>query len=343
MGTKKRIAVILASHGEAETGGFIENYRVSLHTLSRASAVMPIPVPLQHLISFSASLKKRLHLAPGSAGSPQNLLTRAQADRLRHDLERHPLASHIEFDVHAAHMASDPSFEKVLAGTKAHDGQIVVPMAPVDNSLSCGQICRHISEIQAPERLHRVKVIGRLWTDEALYRSCLDHLFGGSVRLPEKSGVGKALVLMFHGTLVRDSKGNEPSFHTGRAETEAFAKALAGHIAADPRNPWNTILTAYLNHDVGGEWTTPSIDEVSLKIGTEGFGDVSLFAAGYFSDGNETIHRAERLSLLYPGIHVESIPCLNDSPVFAEYLATKVAVAATQILGFSGEDVRGDA
>lgn len=342
MSSRKRIAVILASHGEAETGGFIENYQVSLHTLSRASTVMPIPVPLQHFISFSSSLKKRVRHAPGSGGSPQNRLTRSQAEKMQALLDRHQLSPQIEFDVRAAYSASKPSVEEVLMETMGHDGQIVVPMAPVDNSLICGFLCSHVASSYPGDRLHRVKVVGRLWTDDALCRAYVDYLFGGGVKLPERVGRRNALLLLFHGTIVRDARGRKPAFRTGQVETESFAQRLTERISADSRNPWESIMVAYLNHDVGGEWTKPSFEEVSRSLGEQGFDHVSLFAAGYFSDGNETIHRSTILAASEPGLMVESIPCLNDAPVFTGYLAGRVAAAASQIIGFSGEDAPTD-
>lgn len=336
-GRRKSIAVILASHGEAETGGLAENYRVTLHTLSGAAGLMPIPVPLQHLIALGTSLKKRLGVVPGGSGSPQNSLTRLQAAALQRDLDAHPVASHARFHVFPAYSASEPCVERMIESTSGHDGQVVVPMAPVDNALVCGRICSHIAAGSPADRLHRIRVVGRLWRDEALHAACLEHLLG-SARTMEGEKRKSALLLLFHGTLVRDGKGAEPSFHTGRKETAEFARRLASRIMADRRLPWDEVRAAYLNHDVGGEWTRPSFQEACRKLVEEGFGRVSLFPAGYFSDGNETLYRAAELSRLAPGIMSDPIPGLNDSPAFIAFLAARVAGAATQILGFSGED-----
>lgn len=342
MGRQKRIAVILASHGEAETGRFAENYRVSLHTLAAAAGVMPIPVPLQHLIALSSSLKKRLGLMPGGSGSPQNSFTRLQAAALQRALDAHPIAAQADFQVIPAHSASLPYVEQTVDATAGYDGQVVVPMAPVDNALACGRICSHIAASRPAEQLHRVRVVGRLWSDVALDDACLEHLFG----TPRPQGGDdrkNALLLLFHGTLVRDGKGAEPAFHTGRNETAEFASRLASRIMADPRNRWAETRTAYLNHDVGGEWTRPSFETACRELFDEGFGRVSLFPAGYFSDGNETLYRAAELSSHAPGCIAEPIPGLNDSPAFIAFLAGRVAGAVAQILGFSGEDATRDA
>ena len=338
------IAVVLAAHGEAETTGFFENYRVSRHTLQRASTVMHIPPALQQLISLSSSLKKKMGVGSYAGGSPQNGVTRAQVSSLQRYLNLHAASSGIGFEVRAAFSASDPSVEEVLASTRGYAGQILVPMAPVDNSLSCGLYCRHIAEEYHQGEHHRLKVLGRLWSDEALYAPYIDHLFGHFRRTgsPVSEKKDNVLMLLFHGTLVRDKSGAAPAFHTGLEETRAFAAKMTSAIESDSRNPWGRVMTAYLNHDVGGEWTRPSFEEACRTVMSDGVSHVSLFAAGYFADGNETIRRASLFAEEAPSVEVESIPCLNDSPAFTSYLARRVASAAAQILRFSG-DSRADA
>ncbi|MBN1929263.1 MAG: ferrochelatase [Chlorobiaceae bacterium] len=331
----KRIAVILGAHGEAETGGFVENYRVSLHTLQRASELIAVPVPLQHFISFSASLRKKI--TGKTAGSPQNPLTRRQSSELQKLLDQRSQAAfpELSFEVMAAFSASAPSVETALEKRHGYDGLIVVPMAPVDNALICGLLCRHLAETCSPAELARTRVIGRLWTDDALHRVCLDHLFGQADLPPATRKERNALMLLFHGTLVEDRNGAPPSFHTGQAETASFARRLTALIEADPRNPWGTVMTAYLNHDVGGRWSSPSFEEASRMVAAQGKRRLSLFAAGYFSDGNETVGRERYCSALEPEMRAETIPCLNDSPRFISFLADRVEAAARQILVFS--------
>jgi ferrochelatase len=333
----KTIAVVLVAHGEAETSGFFENYHVSRHTLDRASTVMHIPPLLRQAISVSSSLKKKMR-AGSAAGSPQNRLTRAQVVSLQEHLDRHRASSSgIRFEVRAAYSASEPYVEDVLADTREYDGRIVVPMAPVDNALICGVLCAHLADVCTPRELARNRVVGRLWTDGALHRAYLDHLFESGRAMPVTKREHNVLMLLFHGTIIRDRNGAVPAFHTGHIETEAFSGRLTSVIESDPRNPWGRILTAFLNHDVGGEWSTPSFGDVCKTVGSSGCRHVSLFAAGYFSDGNETIHQATQLAASKPSFKVESIPCLNDSPAFSSYLAGKVIGATSQILAFSGD------
>lgn len=333
----KKIAVVLVAHGEAETTGFIENYRVSLHTLSRASTIIPVPVPLRHFISFSSSLKKRV--AGTRSGSPQNPLTRLQAERLQTHLDQYAsvLNTKISFEVMASFSASEPCVERVLEKTRAYDGRIVVPMAPVDNAMSCGLLCDHLASEALPEELARTRVVGRLWGDTSLHHAVLDHLFSENSPLPSGSKEKNVLMLLFHGTLVEDRNGQVPSFRTGHEESLLFSRRLTALVESDERNPWGTVMTAFLNHDVGGKWSSPSYEEACRVLDRRGFRDVSLFAAGYFSDGNETVHRAGKLAESRPTLTVRTIPCMNDAPAFISCLAGKVIAATRQILVFSGD------
>lgn len=329
----KRMAVVLAAHGEAETSGFFENYQVSLHTLQRASEVIAVPAPLRHFISFSSSVRKKI--GRKTSGSPQNPLTRLQARALQAHLDA--TCADVEFEVIAAFSASEPCVESVLDKRHGYDGVIVAPMAPVDNAMSCGLLCKHLSKHCSPGELARTRVIGRLWQDETLHRAYLDYLFGSGRALPSGPKERNALMLLFHGTLVEDRNGAPPAFHTGHAETVEFARRLTALIEADPRTPWGTVTTAFLNHDVGGKWSTPSFEEAARILPGKGFRHVSLFAAGYFSDGNETLHRESAFSAIEPSVSVETIPCLNDSPHLIACLAGRVVATSRQILAFSGD------
>jgi protoporphyrin/coproporphyrin ferrochelatase len=339
MKDRKRIAVILVAHGEAETTGFIENYQVSRHTLDHASTVIHIPPLLQQFISISSSLRKRVRAGSSTAGSPQNGVTREQATALQRELEGQPCASAVDFHVRAAFSASEPYVEELVAETAGYDGQILLPMTPIDNSLSCGLICAHLSEACPPANLHQVKVVGRLWSDEALFGVYLDHLFESGHDLPEKGGDENVLMLLYHGTLVSDTEGRPPAFRTGLDETLAFARRMSTAIGDDPRNRWGRIMTAYLNHDVGGEWTSPSFEKQCESLARSRTSQVTLFAPGYFADGNETIHRATTLAEVVDSSRVGTIPCLNTSGAFVSYLAGRVTRATSQLLRFSGETV----
>jgi ferrochelatase len=333
MSSRAKIAVILAAHGEAETTRFMENYRVTRETLAHASRVMPIAAPLQRAIAVSSSLKKLLRARTDSQCSPQNRITREQAALLQHHLDHSSSAEHFDFEVHAAFSASPPYVEQSIEKTSRCDGQVIVSMAPVDSSLSCGLLCSYLAASRQPHELRNVRVVSRFWNDERLYPIYLDHLLDHRSGRPAVIDEKRILLLLFHGTLVSDARGNPPGFRTGLDETRYFAHRLRQLIEEDPRNPYGRIMIVYLNHNVGGTWTRPSFEEVCTKLRDESALRVDLFAGGYFADGNETIHRAAELTALSSAGEVALIPCVNTAPAFTGLLSSRVIDASRQIMG----------
>ncbi|MEI7787263.1 MAG: ferrochelatase [Chlorobiaceae bacterium] len=331
-----KIAVILAAHGEAETTRFMENYRVTSQTLAHASQVMPIPRMLQKTIAVTSSIKKLIRSRTNPECSPHNQITRDQVEALQHSLDASPSAELFDFKVHAAFSAAPPYVEQVIERTRLCDGQVIVSMSPIDNTLSCGQLCSCLAASRSPDELGKVKVLSRFWSDERLYSIYGDYLFNNSYQhyraQSAEKDQSKLLLLLFHGTLVKDAKGDPPLFRTGREETMKFSERLQEVLQGDPRNPYGRIMTVYLNHNVGGEWTRPSFEEITAMLATESSLTVDLFGCGYFADGNETIHRVEALLHSSSVRAARSIPCLNCTPAFTDYLATRVTDAARQIM-----------
>ena len=338
-----KIAVILAAHGEAETTRFMENYRVTSQTLAHASQVMPIPRTLQKTIAVTSSIKKLIRSRTNPECSPHNQITRDQVEALQHSLDASPSAELFDFKVHAAFSAAPPYVEQVIERTRLCDGQVIVSMSPIDNTLSCGQLCSCLAASRSPDELGKVKVLSRFWSDERLYSIYGDYLFNNTYQhyraQSAEKDQSKLLLLLFHGTLVKDAKGDPPLFRTGREETIKFSERLQEILQGDPRNPYGRIMTVYLNHNVGGEWTRPSFEEVlamfkeDKKASSVG---VDLFGCGYFADGNETIHRAGELLHSSSVSKARSIPCLNSTPLFTAYLASRVIDAARQITSLRG-------
>ncbi|WP_076792023.1 ferrochelatase [Chlorobium sp. KB01] len=335
MPSKEKIAVILVAHGEAETNLFTENYRVTRQTLAHASLVMPIPALLQRTIAVSSSLKKIIRARTDPRCSPQNRITRDQVAALQHYLDASAFQDLPDFEVHAAFSASPPYAESVIEATRDCSGQIIISMAPVDSSLSCGLLCSWLKSSRSPGELGNVRVLSRFWADEQLHRLYLDHLFQSCGDKPKDQPVlrdeERLLLLLFHGTLVSNKKGEVPPFRTGLEGTLGFAERLGDLIPGDSRNPYGRIMTVYLNHDVGGSWTTPSFSEICSQLQKESSLRVDLFACGYFSDGNETIRRADELRSATSVQDAVLIPCLNTSREFIAYLGDRVIRAARQI------------
>ncbi|MEI8032816.1 MAG: ferrochelatase [Chlorobiaceae bacterium] len=337
MASRPKIAVILVAHGEAETTRFSENYQVMSLTLLHAAQIMPLPLPVQKAIAVSASIKKVLTTFSDPQRSPQNRITREQAALLQRHLDQSPAREQFDFEVHAAFLASLPYAERVIDATRHCDAQVIVSMAPVDTTLSCGRLCSGLNATLQSSELAKVRVLSQFWDDERLHALYCDHLFQSAAPLPLSAPAGRRiLVLLFHGTLVADVKGNPPLFRTGREASISFARRFAKAVLSDPRNRYSAVMPAYLNHDFGGRWTTPSFEELCQSLKDEHNASVDIFGCGFFSDGNETIRRADELKQSTPVGEASIISCVNSSPLFASYLAGRVSDAARQIIALNG-------
>lgn len=310
----KQVAVIMVAHGEAESDGFLENYAMIRHTFAHAAEVMELPAPVQLLASFAGALKNRRSFRKRGFCSPQNPITRRQAEQLRQQLDRLAPAAGIRFDVQPAFHATPPFVDEVHAAAAASDLRVLVSLSPVDSRLTAGTL-----HLLAERGGTPTVVLDGFWKDEALRRVEVDQVFRYGSTQRER-----ALLLAFHGTLVRDAKGREPSFHTGLEEIGVMGEALRRAVLADGRNAYGRVEITHLNHTVGGSWTTPSLEESLEALAGSGFEEADLFCCGYFSDGTETLLHARDAGEASRLSRVEHLPCLNESEAFAAYLAERV-------------------
>ena len=316
------VRILLAAHGEAETAGLVENFRASWRTLAHASEVMHLPAPVRFLICSLAAVRKRLK---GRAGSAHNENTRRQAAALQALLNQADsnLTSEMQFEVEPAYASSVPVLDDQLALPDGVARQFVISMIPTDSRLSCGLIC-HPLQIERAATREQTTVLARLWDVPELIEVHCQHVVE---QYPVFTAVqDSCLVLLLHGTLVCDKHGKTPAFHTGAEEKTAYGKRLRDALMALPDRRWSRIEIAYLNHGVGGEWSSPALPEVLDRLAAEGVDQVTVYACEHLVDGGETAGLAGELEAS-PIAQLELLPCLNEFPPFIDYLARRVRYA----------------
>jgi ferrochelatase len=306
--------LLLAAHGEAETSGLVENFRVSRHTLGHAAEVMQLPAPLRLAICTFGGLRKRLK---GGPGSPHNANTRLQAAALQAALDEQGDAS---YRVEAAFASSPPYLEEVLELPSGVDRQIVISMIPTDSRLSCGLIC-HALQASTRRTRNRSRVVARMWDDPRLTAIHRDHVV--SQFPPAAAESSCCLVLVLHGTVVRDRNGDPPDFHAGIQEKCVYGEALRSELMNVAERPWNRVELAYLNHGVGGQWSSPTLVDRLTQLVGEGVQRVVAYPCEHLVDGGETTALPKVLAASgVPETHC--LPCLNSTSSFIEYLAARV-------------------
>ncbi|WP_041463964.1 ferrochelatase [Pelodictyon luteolum] len=314
-----RVAVILVAHGEAEGAGFFENYSMIRHTLDHAAEVMALPGTVRLVASVVGGMKNCVAFRVSGYRSPQNRITRQQGALLKEHLRIGCDGLHAEYEVYSAFHATPPFISDILRDTRSHDARLLVSMSPVDSRMTAGTLhllaekCRGTVDGPAPV------VVDGFWGDSGLRRVYVNHVFRYGRNDP-----GAALLLAFHGTIIRDARGCEPGFHTGADEIGSMACALRNAVLADPRNHYARVEVTHYNHDIGGTWTRPAFPASLNALGDAGVDRADVFSCGYFSDGTETLLYAGRHAERGPVGDVHFLPCVNDSADFIAHLAARI-------------------
>jgi len=313
----QRIRVILAAHGEAESAGLAENFRVGHRTLAHAAEVMRLPASLRLAICAVGAVRKRLK---GGPGSPHNANTRQQAAALQQALGDD---ANIDYRVDLAFASALPCLDDAVSIPADTDRQVLLSMIPTDSRLSCGLICHPLLTTSKASR-ERTTVLARLWDAPELIAIHCAHI---AEHYPHAAADrSDCLVLVLHGTVVRDERGQTPGYHTGADEKTAYAERLRAALLAVPDRPWQRVEIAYLNHGVGGEWSSPTLPELLSRLGAEGVQSIVAYACEHLVDGSETVQLPEVLAAgAVPETH--QVPCLNASARFISFLAGRVRAA----------------
>jgi protoporphyrin/coproporphyrin ferrochelatase len=325
----KRYGVVLVTYGEVE--------KLAIRTLVPCSRkivqvvtrqIVKLPKAMIYALGDYRTIKHYIDWKINRYRSRLVAINRSQKEGVSRELARSErLASMgVGVEVEEAYYFVPPYLETVLERFRERlDGVVVVPMIPVESAFSCGVACQMAIDVYGEALPGRVRVMHGLWKHKGLHDIYLDHLFG-SVRDGKLLGGQRkpALVLVIHGTIVRNRKGNPPSVFTGLEETYEFFRAMRERILGDPRNMFGDVRLGCLNHTAGGEWTSDTVEKALGEFVQEGYDAVAMFPFGYFADNSETDYEA-RMLLEASGIGLRQyIPCINESPGFSAWLATLV-------------------
>lgn len=314
----KTIRIILAAHGEAETAGLMENFRVGWRTLGHAAGVMGLSLPLRLTVCSIAALRKRV---TGRGGSSHNANTRDQAIALQDRLNEYRDGHYV---VQSAFASAPPYLEEQISATVDIQQQMVVNLIPSDSRLSCGLVCHAL--IQSSQTYPQPPTVSsRLWEAPELVDIHLAHIaarFPHSHRKPSN-----CLLLVLHGTLIKDRNGQAPPFHTGQEEKDFYANALLAKLMSYPDRPWQRVEIAYINHGVGGQWSRPSLSDMLSRLEQESVSHLTAYACEHLVDGSETSQLVIQLDQSsIPETHC--LPCLNSSPDLIDFLAERIRAAS---------------
>jgi len=300
--------IILLTYGEpprAELRSQFEYSRRILHGLTRL--VAPIPRWIVPALAARRALLRTVTWRAERYGSPIEALTGEQARGLAAALAT--LSPGLSFRVHVAYEFRDPSLDDVLA--QVGEGALIVPMYLAESEFTHDLARRKLAERNGDGRGARV-----LPALEAgvLARLSADWIEAELARRGIAAGPDWALVLAAHGTLVDPPR----PMNTGREATEEVALRIADRLAGR----FGAMTPAWLNHAMGGTWTSPAADVALRGLADRGFRKIVYYPYGFVADNAESqlegriLLRAERRF-----DEVVHLPCLNAAPAYLDALA----------------------
>jgi len=300
--------VILLTYGEPPAPTLRSQFDYSqriLHGLTRL--VAPIPRWLVPALALRRAFLRSATWRAERYGSPIEALTREQARELAEALAaRAPGRTWL---VHVAYEFRDPSLEEVLA--RVGEGALVVPMYLTESEFTHDLARRKLAARNGDGR--GARVLPALAPD-VLARLSAEWIEAELARRGIVPGPDWALVLAAHGTLVDPPR----PMNTGREATEEVALRIADRLAGR----FGAMTPAWLNHAMGGTWTSPAADVALRELADRGFRRIVYYPYGFVADNAES--QLEGRVLLRAEKRFEEVvhlPCLNAAPAYIDALA----------------------
>ncbi len=319
--------VILLTYGEPPAATFAPQFTYSWRILfGLTRAIAPIPAAVVPMIAFQrARLRVKMWRDEGYS-SPIEAETIVQRDLVAAALAR--LDPSTRWDCQVAYEFRKPLLEDALRALPAGEPVRILPMYLADSAFTHALARTKVAPFAAAGR--DVAVAPALSAD-VLAELSSAHVLQSLAAQGFAIGPDTALLLAAHGTLVDPPK----PIATGRVETTAVASGIADRLAPH----FGRVLWGWLNHTMGGEWTSPPADEGFRMLLEGGYKRIVYFPYGFLADNAESqLEGKIVLNQAPPGVATIHLPCLNASPGLAEELARSVlgAIPMTAAAGVAG-------
>lgn len=301
--------VVLLTYGEPPAATFGPQFAYSWRILFGLTRIIaPIPPLVVPMIAFQRARLRVAMWRDEGYSSPIEAETQAQRDVVLAALRR--LDPGTDWQAHVAYEFRKPLLAACVAALPQGDPVRVLPMYLADSAFTHALAGVKLARTMATRD---VRVVPALDAETLAVLSAV-HVEAELAARGFVPGPDTALLLAAHGTLVDPPK----PIATGRLETTAVAEGIARRLA--PR--FGRVLWGWLNHTMGGEWTSPAADVAFRALVAEGYKRVVYFPYGFLADNAESQLEGKIILKTAPAsVTTLHLPCLNASPELAEALA----------------------
>ncbi len=314
--------IILVTYGEPSQPIFKDQWRYSNQILSKLTRlVAPIPKFAVPFIGAWRGYTRMKLWKEMNYSSPLEEITESQASKLNTILnEQKP---EITWSVQTAYEFRHPFLSDRLSkfGGQTEDRLFIIPMYLPESDFT-SEISRRDYEKfinSTKKQLPEIEFITFRPNLEQIAEIMAQHvrneLKHHQISFSELKQYG--LLLGCHGTVIKPPPGIKD---TGYKDTFAMYQLLEKNLADEFRS----ISIGWLNHRLGGDWTTPTLEQSARQMLDEGIVKFIYYPFGFIADNAET--QLEGKTVLEE-LGIKSyihLPCLNSQNEFINLLATRI-------------------
>jgi len=324
------VDVILLTYGEPPAQRFWDQWQYSNRILFKLTRlVAPIPRFIVPLIGAMRGRGRVKMWKEENYNSPLESITRQQADALQDTLNQSGGGK--TFRVHITYEFRSPDLKETLKSIEntGSDALIFVPMyLPISDFTT--MICERDYDQYIKTRKTTLPQ-PRLVTFRPKAQELADLKADYVRQYLDSKGITKdkrkeyCLLLGCHGTVLEPPESVKDS---GFCDTKEMYDQLEKRIAGE----FKAHNIGWLNHDVGGEWTSPSVEESIQEMIAQGHSKFVYYPFGFVADNAES-QLEGRMAFADAGIDdYIHIPCLNENPEFIRFLSGLVHHHAEEAL-----------
>lgn len=317
-----RIDVVMLSYGEPKTPSFIEHWFYSnriLYKLTRR--VAPIPKVAVPFIGAYRGWQRMRDWKQTNYRSPLEPITELQTQKIRRLLQQEK--NDIDWRIHTVYEFRPPYFENYLNQLQINGGSrlVMVPLYVPYSAFTAEISLLDYKKFQAHhnDSLPPVRYV--------LFRPCLEELADlmtqyvkrklEECNLDEQKTKKQGLLLGCHGTVITPPRGIKD---TGYQDTYSLYQRLEARLAP----LFKKTSIGWLNHRVGGEWTSPTLEDAIKIMLEDGIEQFVYFPYGFLADNAESQLEGKAV---FEDLGIESyhhLDCINDDPAFMDFLAKRI-------------------
>ncbi len=321
---KRRVQVFCLTYGEPEENEFWPQFHYSHSILNRLTRrVAPIPKFVTPLLAARRAVFRMRTFREKNWNSPLEKISERQGEIVKKFLEgMHP---GVEFDVRVLREFRPPYLPEILETIEKDpsDDILVLPLYVAESDFTTG-ISRTDFETfhnrkKGEHPLPGPKYVTGFGFDERfadamadfIVRWCDSHGWE-----PEKCRES-ALILGAHGTVVT----LPPGMNSGAQETGNLFRLIRKRL----KDRFGWVRIGWLNHELGGMWTCPSVEVSAEQAQKRGLKKVVYFPFGFVGDNGESMVEGRDQLAVVEWEEMLYLECPNEDHDFLRVMAEMAA------------------